>query len=66
MGLARIFGFIWRRWGDYQSAVALLDLLDAKTWIFPVLGFIGMTFLGATEATWSAPTVIFVALGAAS
>jgi hypothetical protein len=62
--MARILGFVWRRWADYQSVVALADVLDIKTAIGGAFGFLGMTFIGATNMNWSAPTVILAALAA--
>jgi hypothetical protein len=62
--LARLVGFIWRRWADYQSVVALLDVLDFKTAIGGGLGFVIMTFIGATNMDWSAPAVVLAALAA--
>jgi hypothetical protein len=65
MGIfARLFGWLWRRWGDWQSVVALLDLLDFKTAIFGFLGFLAMTFYGATNMDWSPPAVLLAALAA--
>lgn len=60
--IARFLGWAWRRWGDYQSVVAILDLLDLKTSIFGALGFIAMMFVGATNTDWSAPGVVIAAL----
>jgi hypothetical protein len=62
--LARMLGFIWRRWADYQSVVAILDVLDLKTAVGGSLGFVGMIFVGATNMGWSAPTVLLAALAA--
>jgi hypothetical protein len=62
--LARFLGFIWKRWADYQSVVALLDVLDFKTAVVGGLAFVGMTFFGATNMDWSAPAVVLAALGA--
>lgn len=62
--LARVLGFVWRRWADYQSVVAILDVLDIKTAVGGGLGFLGMIFIGATNMNWSAPTVILAALAA--
>jgi hypothetical protein len=61
--LARILGFFWRRWADYQSVVAILDVLDFKTAVGGGFGFVAMTFIGATNMSWSAPGVILAALG---
>jgi hypothetical protein len=61
---ARVLGFVWKRWADYQSVVALLDLLDFKTAFAGGLGFVGMTFFGATNMDWSAPAVVLAALTA--
>jgi hypothetical protein len=65
MGLfARLFGWLWRRWGDYQSVVAILDLLDLKTALGGVFGFVAMIFFGATNMDWSPPAVLLAALAA--
>jgi hypothetical protein len=65
MGIfARILRFVWKRWSDYQSVMALLDLLDFKTAIAGGLAFVGMTFFGATNMEWSAPSVMLAALAA--
>jgi hypothetical protein len=63
MGIvARVLGWVWRRWADYQSVVAILDVLDFKTAIGGGVGFVAMTFLGATNMEWSAPTVVLAGL----
>ena len=64
--LARAFGWLWRRWADYQSGVAILDLLDLKTAVGAGVGFVAMTFFGATNEEWSAPGVVLAALIAAA
>jgi hypothetical protein len=62
--IARFLGWVWRRWADYQSVVAILDVLDFKTAIGGGVGFVAMTFLGATNMEWSAPTVALAGLAA--
>jgi hypothetical protein len=63
MGIvARIFAALWRRWGDYQSVVAILDLLDLKTAIVALVGSLAMIFIGSTDYSWSAPAVILAAI----
>ncbi|MET4065923.1 hypothetical protein ABID58_000697 [Bradyrhizobium sp. S3.2.6] len=63
MGLvARAIRWLWKRWSDYQSVVAILDILDLKTAIGGLLGFIGMTLFGATNMQWSPPAVILAGL----
>ena len=58
----RWIGYVWRRWGDYQSAQALWDLIDAKTRLLALAGVVGMSFLGASNTSWSAPGVVLASL----
>lgn len=59
--IARIIGWVWRRFADYNTLVALLDLIDAKTIVPVVVAWVGMMFFGATNTKWSAPGVIVAA-----
>jgi hypothetical protein len=62
MGIvARIIGWVWRRFADYNTLIALLDLIDAKTIVPIVVAWIGMMFFGATNTEWSAPGVVVTA-----
>jgi hypothetical protein len=63
--IARLLGWVWRRWADYNSVVALLDLLDWKTGIVAIVAGVAMTFFGANSA-WSAPGVVLAALAASA
>jgi len=63
MGLiVRALGWLWRRWADYNSVVAVLDLLDWKTSLWALFGGFGMTVVGATNMQWSAQAVILAAI----
>ncbi|MCG2629717.1 hypothetical protein L6654_24135 [Bradyrhizobium sp. WYCCWR 13023] len=64
--MARVFGWLWKRWSDYQSVVAILDVLDLKTAVGGFLSFFGMTFFGATNMQWSPPAVLLAGLTAAA
>ena len=67
MGIvARILGFIWKRWADYQSVVAILDALDLKTAVTADIAFVAMMFFGSTNMQWSPPAVVLAALAAAA
>ena len=62
MGIVgRIIGWVWRRFADYNTLIALLDLIDAKTIVPIVAAWIGMMFFGATNTEWSAPGVVVAA-----
>lgn len=60
--LARFLRFVWARWADYNSFVAILDLLDWKTGFFALFSFIGMIFFGAANSAWSTQGVFLAAL----
>jgi hypothetical protein len=60
--VVRLIRWAWNRWADYQSVVAIFDLLDAKTIAGGVGGFLAMMVFGATNPDWSAPTVVLAAL----
>jgi hypothetical protein len=64
--LARILRFVWRRWADYNSFVAILDLFDWKTGFFSLFGFVAMIIFGATNADWSIQGIFLAALIAAA
>lgn len=64
--LARILRFVWARWADYNSFVALLELFDWKTGLFGVIGGVAMIFFGATNTAWSPQGVVLAALIAAA
>jgi hypothetical protein len=67
MGLiARILGWAWRRWADYNSFVAILELLDWKTGLSAIIGGLVMMVFGATNLDWSPQTVVLAALVAAA
>src|ERR1700726_289875 len=54
----RFIVWAWRRWADYNSLVALLDILDWKTGLWAFLGGVGMTFYAATNMGWSPQAVV--------
>jgi hypothetical protein len=64
--LARIIRFVWRRWADYNSFVAILDLFDWKTGFFSFVGFWAMIVFGATNDSWSPQGIVLAALIAAA
>ena len=64
--LARVLRFLWQRWADYQSVLAILDVLDFKTAVVAAFAFVAMTFFGATNMEWSAPAVVLAALSTAA
>jgi hypothetical protein len=59
--LARLAAILWRRWADYNSVVALLDLLDLKTAAGVGFAWLAMIFVGATNTSWSPQGVIVAA-----
>lgn len=61
--IARALSWLWKRWSDYQSVIAILDILDLKTAIGGLLGFFGMTLFGATNMQWSPQAVLLAGLG---
>lgn len=65
MGIvARVIGWIWRRWGDWQSVVAILDAVDLKTWALGILTVV-VTFLWGVLYNEMTPIQIYLyALGA--
>jgi hypothetical protein len=64
--LARLLGWVWRRWADYNLVVALLDVLDFKTGLTALIGGLLMTIFGATNMGWSPQGVVLAALVAAA
>jgi hypothetical protein len=63
--LARLLRWVWRRWADYNSLLALLDLLDWKTGLTAALAGAVSMFVFATRTDWSWQTVLLDALLAA-
>ena len=60
----RLIGWIWRRWGNWQSVVAILDALDLKTWALGILT-VGVTILWGVLYNEMTPIQIYLyALGA--
>lgn len=60
MGLiTRAIGWTWRRWGDWQSLVAILDAFDLKTWAVGIGGAI-VTFLWGTLYNDMTPIQIYL------
>jgi hypothetical protein len=59
--IGRLLGFLWRRWADYNSLMALLDLFDAKTWIPVIIAWVAMIFIGSTNTSWSPQGVVVAA-----
>jgi hypothetical protein len=60
--LARLLRWLWRRWADYNSLVALLDLLDWKTTLIAIGGGVVTVFAFATRTDWSWQIVLLYAL----
>jgi hypothetical protein len=57
--ITRTIGWIWKRWGDWQSLVAILDAFDLKTWAVGVGGAI-VTFLWGTLYNEMMPIQIYL------
>jgi hypothetical protein len=65
MGIVlRILRWLWHRFGDFNNAVTLADLLDYKTAIIGALGTIAMMVYGALNYGWSPQAVLLAALAA--
>ncbi len=62
--ILRLFGWLWRRFGDWNDAVQLADLIDIKTTLVGLASIVVMIFYGALNQDWSAQTVVVVAIGA--
>jgi hypothetical protein len=56
--IGRVAGFLWRRWADYNSLLALLDILDAKTVWSVVIAWVAMILFGSTNTGWSPQAVV--------
>ncbi|HTE77257.1 MAG TPA: hypothetical protein VK653_11015 [Xanthobacteraceae bacterium] len=59
--IARFLGWMWRRWADYNSLMALLDFLDAKTLWSGVIAWVAMMLFGSTNTGWSPQGVVLAA-----
>jgi len=64
--IGRIIAWLWRRWADYNSIIALLDILNWKTAIWAAIAGVAMTFYGAMNMQWSSQIVVLTALAAAA
>jgi hypothetical protein len=62
----QLFRFLWARWADYNSVMALLDLFDWKTWLSALAGAVAMVFFGSLNMEWSPQTILLAALAAAA
>jgi hypothetical protein len=62
--LARILRIAWARWGDYNSFVAILVLLDWKTGFFGLISGLLMMFFGAD--VWTVQGAVLAGLAAAA
>jgi hypothetical protein len=60
--IARFLAWAWRRWGDYNLVVAILDLFDWKTGLFAAIGGIAMGVIASTNMGWSPQAVILAAV----
>jgi hypothetical protein len=57
----RLFRFLWARWADYNSAVAVLDMVDWKTGLWAAIAWVATIMFGATNMQWSPQMVVVAA-----
>jgi hypothetical protein len=59
--IGRLIVWAWRRFADYNTLLALLDVFDAKTGAFALLAWVMAVFYTSTNTSWSPQAVVVAA-----